>query len=258
MSEHEVPDRYELKYLISEWEVEAVRAAIRPFCRLDAHSEAASDRQYAIQSIYLDTARMGLYRHSEERRARRFKVRVRGYGERPGDGPVFLEVKQRLSGIVRKSRAIVPSGWAERLRGPVPAGAAAAEVAFRALVDRHALRPVLCVRYDREAWESRIDGYARVTFDRRLAVQPWEDLDLDARAAGWLSLDDRRTLRAVPRAVVLELKCSLDVPRWMAWLTERLGVRRVGLSKYCHGVERVWGATSLRGDLALCAGGDPR
>jgi SPX domain protein involved in polyphosphate accumulation len=252
----DVPDRYELKYVIPEPEVEEVRAAIRPFCRLDAHSEEAPGHRYTIQSLYLDTRRLDLYRVARERRARRFKLRVRGYGARPGDGPVFLEVKERIGALVRKGRARMDAGWADRLWRPVPRSAGAAELAFRDRLERYALEPVLLVRYDREAWESHLDGYARVTFDRRLEVQPWGRMDLDAPPSAWLPLDDLRTLRAVPRAVVLELKCTVDVPRWMARVIERLGLRRVGVSKYCHGVDRVWGSRALPRDLAACAAGD--
>ncbi len=252
MTDIDIPDRHELKYVVPEWQVDAVRDAIRPFCRLDGHAQARADRQYAIQSVYFDTPGLDLYRVTRERRARRFKVRARAYGERADEGAVFLEVKTKLKGLVKKSRARVSHGWVERLHAPLAAGATAAEKAFRDAVERHDLKPVLLVCYQREAWVSDVDHYARVTFDRRIVCQPWSRLGFDAGPAAWLAVDDRRALKSVPRAVVLELKCTLDVPRWMARVTERIGLRRVGVSKYCNGVERTWGSTSLRHHLALC------
>lgn len=240
----DVPDRYELKYLLPEWQVEAVRDAIRPFCRPDACAETGPDGQYAVHSLYFDTPGLDLYRAARERRARRFKLRTRAYGERPGDGSVFLEVKRKLGSLVRKLRAPVTGDWAGRLRAPASGGASTAEKAFRETMGRHGLEPALLVRYDREAWVSAVDHYARVTFDRRIVCKPWRQLDFAGGRAAWLPVDDRGTLRDVPRAVVLELKCTREVPLWMARVTERLGLQRVGVSKYCNGVERARGSTS--------------
>ena len=89
-----------------------------------------------------------------------------------------------------------------------------------------------------------------------MVVQPWHRLDFDHGPAAWVTADGPTTLGAVRRAVVLELKSTLDVPRWMARLTERLALRRVGVSKYCNGVDRVWGEAALRHGLSLAAGGD--
>jgi hypothetical protein len=63
----EIPDRYELKYLISESKVEAVRRAIAPYCVLDPYSAHAPNHEYGIQSLYLDTEMRDLFRISRER-----------------------------------------------------------------------------------------------------------------------------------------------------------------------------------------------
>lgn len=251
MSDLDIPQRYELKYVIPEWQVEAVREALQPFCRLDPHCAERHDHSYVIQSIYFDTWARGLYRRCRDRWARTMKVRARAYGG--GEGPVFLEVKRKQDGLVRKTRASVLSGWAERLRGTAPAGATPAEHLFRDAVARLSLEPALLVRYEREAWSSAVDHYARVTFDRRIACQQWSRWEFAGRETAWLPLDGRSSRHPVPQGVLLELKCTLDVPRWMSALVKRLGLQRVGFSKYCNGGERVWGWGTLVHTTSRCA-----
>lgn len=247
-----IPDRHELKFVIPEGRVEAVRAAIRPFCELDRHCQAAPGHQYVIESLYLDTPARDLYRVSRERRASRFKLRVRRYG--PDADRIFFEVKNKDRGMIRKLRAKVPArGWAARLEGASPDDASAAELDFGAKLARYLLRPTVLVRYEREAYVSVVDDYARVTFDRNVVCQAHPAFDFEADPCAWLSIDHPGALKRVHHGVVLELKCTLDAPRWMTRLVETLGLRRMGVSKYCNGVESVWGREGFAPDLHRCA-----
>jgi hypothetical protein len=243
----EIPDRYEFKYLIPEWQADAVRRAIEPFCVLDPHAARETSRQYAIQSLYLDTPARDLYRISREKRARRWKARVRTYD---GADTVFLEVKNKDHDMVKKPRARIPAaGWAERVRGPVRPDASAAERLFCHRVERYDLQPTLMVRYQREAWMSTVDIYARVTMDRRVVCQPWDDWSLDADPRNWVALDGRRSMWGVPAGVVLELKCLRAVPRWLASVARQAGLPKTRYSKYCKGVERLFARDTLLGVL---------
>jgi hypothetical protein len=238
-----IPDRYELKYLISEAQVEAVRRAIAPFCVLDPHSEAAPDHQYGIQSLYFDTPARDIYRMSRERRARRWKLRVRRYDDAE---QVFLEVKYKDHDMVKKPRARIPAhGWVERVQAPAPTDASAAEHMFRDRCERFGLRPSLMVRYQREAWLSTIDSYARVTFDRRIVCQAWPDWSFDTDDRQWLALDGARSMLGVPAGVVLELKCLSAVPRWLSNVVHDVGLSRARYSKFCKSVERLWARDTL-------------
>lgn len=251
-----IPDRYELKYVISEEQVPELREAIRPFCSLDEHSARSPTHQYLIESLYFDTFGRDLYRITRERRPDRFKVRIRRYGQSEGESPVFLEVKRKTFGVVRKTRArLAAEGWRARLEAPLRPDASSEERHFRDRVQCYDLRPALLVRYEREAWSSAVDGYARVTFDRQMCAQPCSSFSFASDPRAWVPVDHRQALRSpVPRAVVLELKCTLDVPRWMSNLTERFNLGRRGVSKYCTGVDRALGDGALpRSFLQLCS-----
>ena len=243
----DIPDRYELKYIIPEWQVDAVRRAIEPFCVLDPNSAREPSHEYDIQSLYLDTMNRDLYRISRERRARRWKARIRRYD---GSDTVFLEVKNRDHDLVKKPRAKIPAaGWVERVHGLQHAGASAAERLFCHCLERYNLVPMLMVRYMREAWLSTVDSYARVTFDRRVVCQPWADWSLDADEHNWLALDSSRSMLGVPQAVVLELKCLCAVPRWLSNVAYNAGLQRTRYSKYCKGIERLYARDTLLGML---------
>jgi hypothetical protein len=243
----EVPDRYEIKYLISESRVEAVRRAIAPYCVLDPNAEREPGHEYGIQSLYLDTPNRDLYRTSRERRAHRFKVRVRHYD---GTDRVFLEIKDQDHDLIKKQRARVPlDGWVERVHGLPGADASPAEQRFCHRVERYHLVPTLMVHYLREAWLSTVDSYARVTFDRRVVCQPWTEWSLDADQANWLALDSPRSMLTVSEGVVLELKCLTAVPRWLFDVVHGVGLVRARYSKYCKGIERTYTRDTLLGVL---------
>ncbi len=243
----EIPDRYELKYVIPEWQTELVRRAIEPFCVLDPHSATDPSRQYAIQSLYLDTPNRDLYRISREKRARRWKARVRTYD---GADKVFFEIKLKDEDMVKKLRARIPaSEWITRVAAPLRPDACAAERLFVERVQRYGLVPTLMVRYRREAWVSTVDSYARVTFDRRVVCQPWDRWSLDGDPRGWVTLDSPRSMWGVPEGVVLELKCPSAVPRWLGRLPQQVGLPKTRYSKYCKGVERLYSRDTLLGVL---------
>jgi hypothetical protein len=239
----DIPDRYELKYIVPDWQTQAIRAAIEPFCVRDAHARAEDGYQYPVQSLYLDTPTRALYGMSQQRRARRWKARIRRY---QGAQSIFLEIKNKDHDLVRKQRAVIPlTDWQERLAAGPATGASPAERAFAERVSRHDLLPALLVRYEREAWVSTVDSYARVTFDRRIVCQPWQAWSLDGDDSGWIALDDARAMGGIPHGVIVELKCLRAVPRWLSGLTRGLSLPKIRYSKYCKGMDRVHGRGAL-------------
>jgi hypothetical protein len=239
----DIPDRYELKYLIPEWQVDEIRRAIEPFCVLDPNSARVPSHEYGIQSLYLDTPTRDLYRISRERRPQRWKARVRRYDN---SDQVFLEVKNKDHDMVKKTRARIPAqGWVERVHSPLDRNASPAERMFCQRIERHHLVPMVMVHYMREAWLSTVDSYARVTFDRQVVCQPWADWSLDADERNWLALDSAASMLTVPRGVVLELKCLSAVPRWLSSVSRNAGLQKARYSKYCRGVERLYARDTL-------------
>ena len=254
-------ERLELKYLIDEGTAARVRRALEPWCRPDAHNLGPASRRpawtgagpgYQIRSLYLDTPSLAFHRAKGRGDPERFKLRIRGYSG--SEGPV-LELKRRSADVVEKTRAAIEPG---SLRAAAHGGAKLAEETpeARAFVERYArlvlttgAEPTLLVSYDREAFTSEVDDYARITFDRNLAFQRTRRWQLDGEAAAWGELESHAAA-AVPRPLVLlELKCVLSVPHWITDLIRSHDLRRDSVSKYSLGIyvtRRLEGASELQ------------
>ncbi|MBI4516366.1 MAG: polyphosphate polymerase domain-containing protein [Deltaproteobacteria bacterium] len=235
--------RYEFKYRIAPAMVAPIRAAVRRFCQSD---DASVRAPYVISSLYLDSPRRVLYRHTKERRPRRYKLRIRRYDS----GSLYFEVKRREKGVIVKSRvAVDPEHWPAVLLDPRTLGRCRLSPAdTRKLQDfldrslRIGAEPATVVRYRREAYVSRADDYGRVTFDCQLeALRPQGyEIPIGDEAA-WLPFDDPQRFGLPISAVILELKCLTAVPLWMSDLAVRFNLQALGFSKYGGGVETVGG-----------------
>jgi SPX domain protein involved in polyphosphate accumulation len=235
----EIIERYEYKYLLPDRLVPAVREAAQAACHVDRY--AGPDGTYLIRSLYFDTPELELYRANEREQHDRYKLRVRVY---PGkESPAFLEVKRRVGDVIVKTRAIVPhASWAAVVAADaaaldaLPAVARERAMPFVVRVHRHHAAPVLLVEYEREAYVSDIDGYARLTFDRRIHVQPKATLDLEADPSAWRSVDHVVRTKTIEPVCVLELKFERRPPRWMVDFVRHLELERRSFSKYCYGM----------------------
>lgn len=248
---HEVHlERREYKYLLPMHLVPKVRAAARAVCRLDRY--AGPTGVYTIRSLYFDTDRLDLFWANHHERADRFKLRVRTY---PGsNGPVFLEVKRRVQDVIVKTRGAVSGDvWVDIVRDParlqelsLPPHTRAAVERFLSLVHTYHLEPTLLVQYEREAYASEVDEYARLTFDFRVACQQKRTLDLEADPERWHPTDHTYQTRTLEPVVVLELKFQASPPRWMVDLVRRLELQRLSFSKYGYGVAQQWTSPGFR------------
>lgn len=235
----DIIERYEYKYLIPEAVVPAIRSTVRTTSKIDRY--AGPDGTYRIRSLYFDTDRYDLYWANEREQPDRFKLRARMY---PGKtSPVFLEVKRRVLDVIIKSRAAVPAdGWKEVLGGnqdaidALPPHVRTGVHKFLAPYHRHHIRPVVLVEYEREAYISEVDSYARLTFDRKIAVQEQDKLELEANPTRWRFIDHRAQTRTQEPVCVLEMKFERRPPRWMVALVQRNELIRYSFSKYCYGV----------------------
>lgn len=233
--------------MLTAGQAAAVRSMIMPFCSMDPYSARSPTRRYSITSLYLDTPHLGFFRQWELAAPRRFKLRVRRYGERVGDSPVFLETKIRIGDTTVKKRAVLePRHWLETARDG--GGKSALEQDFCARRDRYRCQPTLLVRYEREAWKGARDAYARVTFDAHLQYQPCALWSLDGDGP-WLPVDDGVSAGEETPRVLLELKFERDVPRWMTTVMRSLELERRGFSKYGVGVQKAF-SPALRLDAA--------
>lgn len=231
-------ERYEFKYLIDESLAPEIRATVLSVGTRDPYADA--DGTYLIRSLYLDTPEYHLYRANDRQAHDRFKARVRCY---PGkQAPIFLEIKRRTGDVIRKSRAAVKADWLRLARGdlsvPVAPQYKSAVANFVEKTLRYHLEPKQMVQYEREAFASSIDSYARLTIDRKLIGQPMAEWTVDVNEHLWRPIDVGLVSDGRRQSVsVLELKFERRPPRWMVALVRRLGLERKSFSKYGYTVE---------------------
>lgn len=232
-------DRFEAKYIITKELIEPIKQFIKPYCDYDKHCAAAGG-QYQIVTLQLDNPAMSLHGAKEWEATHRFKLRVRTYGLPAGNAPVFLEIKRKYYERIIKSRAMIPfEDWK-----PGVMDKRAEELNLKSVKERETFRefkrlyrelgaiPKVYVLYTREAFSSRFDHYARITFDTKLSYQPVRDM-YDWGANGRFISMDSGLVRAMPKSpVVLEVKCTEQVPAWMIELVQEFDLQRVGNCKY--------------------------
>jgi hypothetical protein len=236
--------RYELKYLVPDSLARAIARAARTWYELDPHL-APGQTEYVITSLYFDTPRMDFYEDRVCQRYDRIKARVRTYGPR-NEGPVFLEIKRRFGDTMVKSRVRVPTDrWTEVLDpgsldlstwGLTPAGEAMARD-FAGLCAGRSLRPVVSVRYDREAYIGRMSEDLRLTFDRRLRFARMRDPVLPASDRDYRLMDSGPVFLGTQSLVVLEVKFTGRHPLWLEELLAQFDLFRLSFSKYMGAVD---------------------
>lgn len=235
--------RVEHKYLVPERLRPQLRRAIAPFVHPDPYAKPRADLDghagYTVRSAYFDTSAFANYFANEAGLPVRAKPRIRGYDVETPDAVVFLEVKSRQYAVGGKRRA--PVAFA-RLHALLESGDVAAHVRasrscpsaradaehFLHRVRRDALKPVVSVVYEREAYVGNYESSLRVTFDghmRGVAFPVLADLYRPGR--------DRNIL---PGYFVLEVKhdSRLGFPIWLRPFLSTHGVVRQALSKYAR------------------------
>lgn len=232
--------RYEAKYIIPRSLIPEIRAFIRPFCAPDPHA-SGTPPEYTITTLQLDTPDYALHYAKEREAIRRFKLRVRTYGE-IGSAAVFAEVKAKLEQTIVKTRVAIPfKAWSKELvfgvRLPDVFKNKRQEIdflQFKRLAWELGAKPVLLVRYVRESYTGAVDRYARVTFDRKLQYQMTDSWTDFGRSGLWRGMDsaEAQGFGLGYSGVVLEVKTLSHMPVWVIDLVERFQLRKVGNCKY--------------------------
>jgi hypothetical protein len=239
--------RYELKYVVSPSAARQIRPLVAAHLPPDEHGRGLP---YPIDSLYLDTRDLKLYRQTLAGEKNRFKLRVRTYTASPAD-PVFLEVKRRVDAAVIKSRGPLDrtrarqllagsSGWCEGLA----AQELQAVARFTAAVSLCPVEPLVRVRYQREAYEAPNEPL-RITFDTELEHAPTRQSDFSSDSLAWK--------RTPLEGIVLEVKFTERYPLWVADMIRRFGLQRRSVPKYVLSLDRVLQAR--RAALSLPARG---
>ncbi len=242
--------RLECKYLVDPMLVPSLRHFVQTLARTDPLATALPDHRYPVCSLYLDTQDLRFYWQYKRGERSRFKLRARTYSDDLA-APVFLEVKWRVNRLVAKQRAVLTRDEARSVLEHRTDGRIAQRLPARCALDAFttdlaltSARPIVRVKYKREAYVATGPVPARITFDTCLECQPTFDPTLSHTGGHWLP---------VPlREVVVEIKSVERFPAWIEDMIRAFGLVQQPCCKYALSVERMLarggaGALSLAG-----------
>jgi len=227
--------RWEIKYLVPEKYLDALRADIAPYMYLDKHGVGYEEKGYTVRSIYLDSPTLTFYHEKKAGIKIRRKLRIRGYKDFHPDDWIFLEIKRKQEQAVSKNRAPLHFQDLETVfsTGKIDAFIRNDDYYPNALDDAHRfffhvfrydLRPTDMTVYEREAFLGCFDPTLRITFDRNLRGRYYPSL------SELYCNDGLRTV--LPGSFIMEVKYNTNYPGWLQPLISKYYLRMQSISKY--------------------------
>ena len=210
--------RKEVKYLLTEAQLAALRPA------LETHMEPDAFAHSSISNLYYDTPDFRMLRRSQEKPVYKEKLRLRSYGVPDEDTQVFPEIKKKAEGIVYKRRVRMPYGDAIHYlsrRRPGGDGQIFQELNWM-LLAYGSLAPRIFLSYERDSWKGREEPSLRLTLDREIL---WRTEALDLRRGAW----GEPLLE--PGQVLMEVKITNAAPLWLAEALSENGIFPISFSK---------------------------
>ena len=219
--------RYELKYLLTQEQKQAVLKAMEPYMQLDKYGRTT------IRNIYYDTDDYLLIRRSIEKPVYKEKLRIRSYHRAKPDSTVFVELKKKYQSVVYKRRlSLSEKGameWIDKDHHCHDGTQIADEIEY--FLDFYkTLHPVIFLSYEREAYYCNNGSDFRVTFDDTILCRQ-DDLSLESEIYGTPILPEGK--------VLMEIKCSGGIPLWMTHILSAERIYKTSFSKYGTAYQKI-------------------
>lgn len=216
--------RHELKFQVSDVELEIIRYRLKPLMQVDIHQEEDS---YTVRSLYFDDLYNSCMRENEDGVDNRRKYRIRIYNG--NDTVIKLEKKIKIRGMTRKvSEEISKTDCLTYMAGrtiELEADASDLEKELYAEMKMSGMHPVSIVEYERTAFVEP-KGNVRITFDRNIGVTEKVEEFLDQNIS---------QIPVLPAGVhVLEVKYDELLPEYISQVLETGRLQRSSFSKYWH------------------------
>lgn len=211
--------RHELKYLVTEKQLQIIQTRLEGLLSVDPHQ---GPNGYTIRSLYFDTEDDRFLYESESGIDNRTKYRIRTYDNKPS--VVHFEKKYTINNLKDKLTSNINKGITEKIINGDDwyneKGVVLDEV--YALEKTEKLQPKVIVEYDRFAFVSDL-GNIRITFDRNI------------RASAQLDefFKDPIMIPVLPQdRHVLEVKYDGILPGYISRAIDLNNLERVSFSKY--------------------------
>ena len=237
MAYQKVFKRHELKFIVTKAQKAVILQEIKRYMIPDRFGRST------IRNIYFDTDDYILARHSIVKPDFKEKLRIRSYDRADRESTVFVELKRKFDHVVYKRRVAMPEAeamkWMQGANAGTPGAARGSDQGTCTQMQREIeyflsyysdLRPMVFLSYNREAYRmkdtaecSASDSDFRVTFDENILCRDY-DISLASEIYGDMVLDEYK--------VLMELKCSGGIPRWMTKVLSEERIYKTAFSKY--------------------------
>ncbi|MBT3864700.1 polyphosphate polymerase domain-containing protein [Candidatus Peregrinibacteria bacterium] len=227
--------RFELKYHVPRAIADRIIPQMMNYMVWDDYTQ--DDAGYDVHTLYMDSPGFKCYHEKLDGIMNRKKVRIRTYVRDYNDRTsMFLELKRRSGEVILKDRMIVKGAdFKDFMKDPFSLmkteayrGGFLNEFLWEHSVNT--MKPVVLVSYKRKAFFSRFDSKFRVTFDYDISFAKPDGLKYNTNYENFF--DD---------LVVMEVKFNGAMPRWFHDIIEEYGLTKDTFSKYCSGIESMYG-----------------
>lgn len=218
--------RTEIKYLVSEKQVQELMWLIEPYLKKDEYFKGTNC------SVYYDDENRYLAIHSLEKPLYKEKIRIRSYGVPRLNDTVFLEIKKKFNGIGSKRRIPVKLAdfYEYEKTGKLTTNSPIIKAELDECFKRYHLKPTMYLAYDRTSYCGKDDPSFRLTFDRNVRSRN-NDLRLEAGDHGKKFFENNE--------VVMEVKAINRYPLFFVHALSKLKIYPASFSKYGRVTEKV-------------------
>lgn len=215
--------RHELKFLVSDVDLEMIRYRLKPIMKKDEHQ---MNDAYMIRSLYFDDLQNSCMRENADGIDNRKKYRLRIYnGE---DAYIKLEKKSKLRGMTQKvAVSVSKEDCVSYMKGktvPLKENSSALEKELFVQMQMSGMRPVCIVEYERTAFVEP-KGNVRITFDKNIRGSEKSEAFLDKPPL----------VPLLPTGMhILEVKYDEILPEYIARALETGRLQQSAFSKYYY------------------------
>lgn len=215
--------RHELKFTVSDIDLEIIRYRLMPLMKTDTHQEG---RAYTVRSLYFDDFRDSCMKENEDGVDNRKKYRIRIYNG--NDSVIKLERKSKYHGMSHKLSVTIPKedcyAYMQGKTVPIKENSSVLEKEFFAEMKMNAMHPSSIVEYERTAFVEK-RGNVRITFDRNISGGEKKEA----------FFGEPPLVPLLPPGMhVLEVKYDEFLPEYIAQALEIGKLRQTSFSKYYY------------------------
>ena len=218
--------RNEWKYICDDRELDLIRCKLSSILKMDCHSD--DDGIYVVHNIYFDDYYDNCARKTESGDYKRFKWRIRYYGN--DTSHIRLELKEKLYGRCHKESCLITL---DEYKSILAADTSIVWTTDKMLLKRFCIdmmnkcfRPKMIVEYEREAYVDEALNI-RVTFDKNISIS--------YEINKFLTMDYIRMPIQEVGSYVLEVKFDDIMPSYIKQILDSDAKTQVAFSKYYNG-----------------------